>query len=227
MEELRSESPAPPDAGAPDVQLISADWLNAFENEAAQMSTEQMQRLFGKILAGEIRRPSSYSIKTIKIMAQLDNQAAALFKLVCSLSMSIYYPENHILDARVVSLGGNAAANALAGYGLPFDALNILQEYGLIIADYNSHMSYRSAIARDGKIEVPLVYQKARWGLVPKVDSSPRQHEFNVHGVGLSRCGKEMLSIVDIDSNDEYTIALKNFFDQQGLTMTPAVGPAP
>jgi hypothetical protein len=69
-------------AKEPDGTPISEDWLNVFENEAAQMSSEQMQRLFGKILAGEIRRPTSYSIKTVKLMAQLDNEAAELFRVL-------------------------------------------------------------------------------------------------------------------------------------------------
>ena len=40
---------------------INDDWLNAFEVEARQKSTEEMQALFGKILAGEITRPGSFS----------------------------------------------------------------------------------------------------------------------------------------------------------------------
>lgn len=88
-----------------------------------------MQLLFGKILAGEIRRPTSYSIKTIKLTAQSDNIAAALFKLLCSLSISLRVPNNSnaIIDALVVSMG-NAGPNSLQAYGLGFDALNILQE---------------------------------------------------------------------------------------------------
>jgi hypothetical protein len=146
-DELKSE---PVNAAEPEAAQISEDWLNAFESEAAQMSSEQMQRLFGKILAGEIRRPRSYSIKTLKLMAQVDNRAAALFSLLCSLSISCRVPNsNIIIDARVVSMG-NAGQNSLQAYGLGFDALNILQEYGLIISDYNSHMDYRAEIVREG-----------------------------------------------------------------------------
>ena len=86
-----------------------------------------MKSLFGKVLAGEIRRPTSYSIKTIKLMAQLDNRAAVLFRLLCSLSISLRFSNSNILDARVVSMG-NASADSLQAYGLPFDELNILQE---------------------------------------------------------------------------------------------------
>jgi hypothetical protein len=43
--------------------------------------------------------------------------------------------------------------------------------------------------------------------------------EFRVTGVSLSRSGKELLSIVDIEPDEKYTAALKNFFDQQQMTM--------
>lgn len=208
----------------PEAPPISEDWLNVFENEAAQMSSEQMQRLFGKILAGEIRRPSSYSVKTIKLMAQVDNSAAALFSLLCSLSVSLRVPNSNIIvDARVVSMG-NAAANSLQDYGLGFSALNILQEYGLIITDYNSYMDYRSAVVDEGKAGWPIIYQNTQWALIPKVApplSQSISEAFNVHGVAFSRSGNELLSIVDITPNEKYTAALNHFFDQQGMTMAP------
>ena len=137
--DLKSKSHAVANETEPEVPPISEDWLNAFEGEAAQLSSDQMQRLFGRILAGEIRRPTSNSIKTIKLMSQLDNRAATLFSLLCSLSISTGVPNHGIIDARVVSMG-NAGSNSLQAYGLGFDALNILHEYGLIIPDFNSYM---------------------------------------------------------------------------------------
>jgi hypothetical protein len=95
------------------------------------MTSEQMKRLFGKILAGEIRHPQSYSIKTVRLVAQLDNRAAELFRVICSLSVSlrlqtILSPNTTatntiLLDARVVYLGSNAASNSLYSYGINFD----------------------------------------------------------------------------------------------------------
>src|ERR1700674_5645067 len=93
--DLKSEPQTAASDKEPEAPPISEDWLNAFESEAAQMSSEQMQRLFGRILAGEIRQPSSYSIKTIKLMAQVDNRAATLFSRLCSLSTSLRVPNSH------------------------------------------------------------------------------------------------------------------------------------
>src|SRR5262249_4367582 len=79
---------------------ISEDWLNVFENEGAQLSSDEMQRLFSKILAGEIRNPGTFSIKTVRLVAQLDNRAAHLFRILCSLSVSLRPPQqNFIFDA--------------------------------------------------------------------------------------------------------------------------------
>ncbi len=204
-----------------EVPPISDDWLNAFENEAAQMSSEQMQRLFSKILAGEIRRPSSYSIKTVKLMAQLDNQAAALFSLLCSLSLSIRTPKSGIvLDARVVSLSGNASSNSLRPHGLGFEQLNILQENGLIISDYDSYADYQMPLLPQGQGIVSMTYQNALWLLVP-TGPVPVPKEVRMYGVAFSSVGRELLSIVDIATNDVYTSELKNFFSQKNLSMVP------
>lgn len=217
--DLKSEPHTHANESTPEVPSISDDWLNVFETEAAQMSSEKMQRLFGKILAGEIRRPSSYSIKTVKLMAQLDNCAAELFALACSLSISMRDPKsNAIIDARVVSMG-NAASNSLRAFGLGFAELNILHEYGLVISDYNSYMDYQFAVVHEATIGALMIHQSREWVFVPKV-ALPNRREFRVHGVGLSRCGIELLPIVDIMPNADYTAALTNFFDQQGMTMT-------
>jgi hypothetical protein len=217
--ELKSEPPTAVNENEPGVPPISEDWLNAFENEAAQMSSEQMQRLFGKILAGEIRRPTSYSIKTLRLMSQLDNQAANLFRLLCSLSISTRIPKSNIvLDARVVSMG-NAGENSLLSYGLGFVALNTLQEYGLIISEYNSAIDHKTVVLHENEIlGLPITYQNKQWIFAPK-DAPTVLQNFKVSGVGFSQSGKELLSVVDIDPNKLYTEALKNFLDQQGMMM--------
>ena len=69
-------------------ETISDDWLNAFETEARQKSTEEMQTYFGKILAGEIKKPGSYSTKTIRILGSLDQSTAKPFVRLCSMCIS-------------------------------------------------------------------------------------------------------------------------------------------
>ena len=103
---------------------IDDDWLNAFETEARLKSTEEMQAYFAKVLAGEIKKPGTYSTRTLKILGSLDRNVASLFLRLCSMCISQFQ------DMRVPSLGGNAGNNSLRKYGLDFDALNLLNEHG-------------------------------------------------------------------------------------------------
>ena len=94
------------------------------------------------ILGGEVERPCHTSIKTLSILRDLDESTAALFKTLCSASVHLAPVENVFSDARVSSLGSNAGNNSLLQYGLGFADLNVLNEHGLIISDYNSYYDY-------------------------------------------------------------------------------------
>jgi hypothetical protein len=222
LDELKAKSAKSGDVreGAEGVAVdeIDTDWLNVFETEASEKSSEQMQMLFGKILAGEVQRPKSFSIKTLRLISQLETNTAQLFKHLCSLSISLQAPDVHLLDVRVCSLGGNAASNALQSYGLSFDQLNVLQEFGLVISDYNSYAGYGSCIAHQHKIGLPLMFEGRPYGLVPKTESQLGQ-DFLIHGVALSRAGRELFPIVDIEPDEHFRKALQDFFDKSGFTM--------
>lgn len=202
-----------------EVPEISDDWINSFESEAAQKSSAEMQELFGSILAGEIERPGSFSVRAVKILGQMDAGPAKLFQKLCSMTISLEV-QGHFLDARVASLGGNAASNGLAKYGLSFDSLNTLQEYGLVISDFNSYMDYRPAIAHDNAVAIGFTHAGALRALVPKVERSASS-EFRVHGVMLTKAGRELLRVVPVLPEPTFTADLMAFFESQGFRVLP------
>jgi Protein of unknown function (DUF2806) len=201
-----------------EVAIINEDWLNNFEKEASQKSTEEMQFLFGKILAGEIQQPSSFSIKTVKLLAGIDNNVAILFRQLCSLCLSLKVG-NKFLDARVVSINGDAGSNSLKSYGLQFDNLNILHEYGLIIPDYNSYQDYQICIVKKNDPAIlPFLYQNRKYVLNTSNERVSNQ-ELRLNGVKLSRSGIELLNIIDIEPSESYSTALTEYFALQNLQM--------
>ena len=113
------------------------DWTARFFSDIQDVSNQETQILYAKILAGEVERPGSTSIKALSILKDLDQPTAKLFRVLCSATISI--DEVHMF--RVVSFGGDAGQNALEKFGLSFDKLNVLNEHGLIISDYNSSIS--------------------------------------------------------------------------------------
>ena len=195
-----------------------------------------MQQLFSRILAGEIKQPGSYSIKAVKALSELDPTVAALFKRLCSCASFISPPgfRHVILDARIISLGGNAASNALKTFGLGFSELNLLNEYGLIISDFNSWYGYQLCIwdkekaffysPQKGKARLfnehhikekgcifPFYHQKQAWILDPKEHYNMKP-TLQISGICFSKVGQELSQIVDIEQVENYTKELKGYF---------------
>ena len=205
-------------------RTINDDWLNSFEEEARQKSTEEMQVLFGRILAGEIKKPGSYSIRAVKILGELDHSAATLFKKLCSLCVVLgHLPSKYIRDARVCYLDEKQGKKTLVKYGLGFDELNILEEYSLIRSSfYESTFPYHVCIAKDYKrATVPFHYQGQDWVLLSLADRAKNQG-FSLSGITFSQVSCELFHIVDQDPVEEYTEDLKKFFARQNLQMLEA-----
>ena len=229
--EKRSADSSNQEANSGGGKVIDDDWLNSFETEARQKSTEDMQLRFGRILAGEIRQPGSYSIKAVKALSELDQDTAALFKRLCSACVVFGVfgiPNNElVIDARVLSLGGKPGSNALSKYGFSYDQLNVLNEYNLIISDYNSRYDYNLCIIdKNNPALLPFQHQGRAWVLLP-VSDRDNKSEFRVSGVALSRVGRELFRIVDQDPMPEYTEDLVKFFAGQKLQMGDASGIGP
>ena len=66
---------------------ISDDWLNQFREYACQKSSEEAQDLFSKVLAGEIRKPGSFSLRALTTLSDMDQNVAMIFKAFCSLCL--------------------------------------------------------------------------------------------------------------------------------------------
>ena len=65
------------------------DWISRFFSSAQDVSSEQMQELWGRILAGEIRRPGSFSLKTLEFVRNMTKHDAELIQLLAPLTVKI------------------------------------------------------------------------------------------------------------------------------------------
>jgi hypothetical protein len=205
-----------------EVELVemSDDWLNAFESEAVNMSSEQMQKLFGKMLAGEICRPSAFSIRTVKLMGQMDIDVAEIFRKFCSITSSHRIgPEAIVLSGCAISLGKNYTT-ALHNFGLPYSHILALEEYGLIASRTpgDAPCFFSIYTEEDNFVQVPLKYNNEEYVLIPKKPKPATDFsEYDTLGIELSRVGRELLSVVEVEENCDYTKELIAYFDKEGL----------
>ena len=210
------------------------DWTARFFNYMQDVSSEEMQSLWAKVLAGEIERPGSISIRSLSILRNLDQATAKLFQKLSSCCVIFEPGSERISDARVPSLGGNAGENSLQEFGLSFGELNILNEHGLVISDYNSWYDMKMCIGittpgsgqQSAILRIPFRFEDRYWALVP-----PSQwilgSQYRLSGVALTQAGRELSQIVGCEPVPEYCQALASFFASQNLTMTEVTSPEP
>jgi hypothetical protein len=71
-EELAGESQVPENKPEP-------EWIDHFFDIAEKISTEDLQYWWGKILAGEIKKPRSFSLRTLEVLKNMSRQEAENF----------------------------------------------------------------------------------------------------------------------------------------------------
>ena len=58
---------------------ISPDWRRKFTSYAGDVSEPEMQRVWAKMLAGEVVTPGSFSLRTLRLVSELDRTIAEAF----------------------------------------------------------------------------------------------------------------------------------------------------
>jgi uncharacterized repeat protein (TIGR03899 family) len=132
------------------------DWTARFFDCAKIISSEQMQELWGRILAGEIKHPGSYSLKTLDAARSLTKKDAEWFERITSVAFATG-PEDVfvlVLDDKWLAERGipDREILNLADLGLLHQA-----QVGLILFANNEEMH----VLHQGKDAVLIVKQEA------------------------------------------------------------------
>jgi hypothetical protein len=156
-----TQAPPPP---PPDVD---EDWLNVFEKFAEDASTDRMQTLWARVLAGEIRSPKTFSLKTLRFVSELDQETARIFEkylpLVCGGSF-LPIPEPfqglefsemmHLQDAGLIAgVGGMVQQTFNLTKNLP---IGIFNQGRVLLIESNSTRELRFSCALLTKIGIEL-----------------------------------------------------------------------
>ena len=76
-----------------EIPLLNEDWFDYYNDVVKNVSDEEMQTIWAKILAGECENKGSISKKTINIMQTIDSDMAEKFSYLCSHSLIFFDKE--------------------------------------------------------------------------------------------------------------------------------------
>lgn len=94
------EEAPPADGEPPTAEPLAADWLNMFSAHAERASSDQLRELWGRILAGEIRQPQSFSLSTLRVISEMDRKIAEAFERVLIHRIDDYFLVDNLQDQR-------------------------------------------------------------------------------------------------------------------------------
>ena len=129
---------------------VEQGWINRFFDSVANVSDEDLQKLWGKVLAGEIKQPKSYSLRTLETLKNMSKYEAVLFEKVATLATTMY--GNLLLTSKT---------EILRKYDISYDDILCLDECGLINSDgmvtYNPTISINDSVAVLAKSKLLLL----------------------------------------------------------------------
>lgn len=222
-----------------DVGKISDDWLNRFRESACQKSSEEAQELFSKVLAGEIRKSGSFSLKALTALSDMDQTVAMCFKAFCSLCLvyladpNLYHltqSKSHfkIKDARIPIIKNPLYDGPAAGLRYKDDLSKAIKDseliytmFGLRIEEFTLLIEHNLILDNTKFTQDNFWYNDEFWQLTsPGVYMPPSSEDRKsvvLPGYALTHVGKELYRIVDFKSPPEYweriSVFLKNYYD--------------
>lgn len=99
---------------------VDNDWMYRFINSAQNISNDEIQNLWGKLLAGEVSKPNSYSLRTLEVLRNMTTYEAKVFVKIAKLT---------------IDMGVNCIFNEkefLNKVGIKDAELDLLKEIGII-----------------------------------------------------------------------------------------------
>lgn len=115
------------------VDLVDDDWLNFFFDKAKNISSEDTQKLWAKILSEEFNRPRSIPKSLIQTIYIMDYETAKVFNNICKFVLEIDSDDKYVPFLLLYEF-----QDELKEYNITFDTLYELEKYGLIYSSFGS-----------------------------------------------------------------------------------------
>jgi Protein of unknown function (DUF2806) len=207
-------------------EAVHEDWVAQFFEQCQNVSDSEMQSLWGQILAGEVARPGSFSMRTLHAVKMLRKEDARLFTSVCRFRWITEEaePVSFCFSTEAdLPYWAPAARDALrhmfVALGITRLKLVHLQSLGLLsLGDPSQPLSFRRVMAEATK----LSYFGQRYAVVHPNDDRPLQIPANF----FTDVGRELAPIAGAEILPEYLELTIEQMKQSGFLVRPAEAPA-
>lgn len=162
------------------------DWFINFYESVGNVSNEKMQEIWAKMLSEEAKYPSSFSIKTIDILKNMNKNDAVLFDKICKYS--------------IVDLNNNCFVPRYDEYteavGIRYSEIMQLYELGLLYI--NNNIEYTIPL----QIQKSIIFVNGELAIM--AEAKNKQDKIKIDQYPFTKAGNELARINgnNIENND-------------------------
>ena len=196
---LSAEAGLEDDPQTPPERKVDDDWLFRWRDAASVVSSEELQTLWGQVLAGEIKSPGSFSLRTLEFLKNLSHEEA----------LQITKMSPFVIDG--VIFRGNK--ELLDFEGITFSFLLNLQHLGVIAGVEAAGLERNLASAVTGKFERGLV----SYNRVLVVTHENEGKTINLKICKLTSLGQQVLKLGSFKAHDVYLRSVGQAICDQGF----------
>ncbi|WP_325950932.1 DUF2806 domain-containing protein [Pseudomonas putida] len=189
------------DQQAPSDRPVDDDWLFTWREHAGKVSTEDLQRLWGSVLAGEVKAPGKYSIRTLEFLKTLSkSEAETISKLA-----------GYVING-CIARSKNAY---LESKGISFGMLLNMQELGVISGVESIGLTQtHTSNAVDKFIRALVSHNKA---LIIEHNDASKTIEFEIYM--LTAVGRQVLELGSFEADTDYLRLVGKEFVEKGFAV--------
>ena len=180
---------------------IDHDWTARFFADVQDVTSENMQQIWARILAGEVEKPGRTSLHTLAILKNMTQRDAELFSKVSRLVFGdfIFHDAEHVQN--------------IAGFP-SFEELVKLESYSLI--KVSSFLQQTISVTDDNK------YYSRDMKALYKLSATGEETDIVIPGYALTPQGAELYGFTEAILDPAYVRALAKFVSGKGFQLKRA-----
>ena len=203
---LHAEERAFDESAEPSDSIVNEDWLYRWRDFAGEVSSEDMQRLWGRVLSGEVNSPGSYSLRSLEFLRNLSQLEAKAIEKVSRLLVEKMIFADALLEAD-------------DEFGLDFAELAELEGLGVLLGVSGGGIHTSQAITTVGGRSLAILRSNDKC-LVLRHEQPGALIQFTAYGV--SAIGLQISSLGNFHTDLNYLTRVAKILIGAGFSVSIA-----
>lgn len=167
---------------------VDDDWIARFFKYAEDITNEDMQKIWGKVLAGEIKQPETFSLRTLEVLRNLTKKDADILTRAANLKIS---------STETDFIHINKTETNLDKYNFTFKDQLHLKELGILQSNPNLHITLNKT-----SCDSTVYFDTGKYLI--KVCKEKDTSKHTIYILSFTSVGREILKLINATIDENY-----------------------